>query len=87
MDLGELRDKINKIDSEIVSLLKKRDEVSEKIGEYKKEKSLKVFDSAREEKVLERLKGLARQGGVDEEFVLKIFREMIEHSKEVQKGV
>ncbi|MCL2664855.1 MAG: chorismate mutase [Defluviitaleaceae bacterium] len=52
MDLNEFRIKIDKIDDEIIRLFKKRMAVSEEIALYKRERSLPIFDPARERKKL-----------------------------------
>ena len=48
MDLLELRDKIDEIDSEIVRLYEERMEVCKKVAEYKIENGKQVFDKERE---------------------------------------
>ncbi len=58
MDLKELRDKIDVIDEEIVSLYEKRMEISESVAEYKIEHGKSVLDREREQSKLSRLKSL-----------------------------
>ncbi len=50
----ELRERIDEIDEEILSLLDERVMVAKKIGRVKREKDLSITDSDREEVVLER---------------------------------
>ncbi len=52
MDIKDLREKIDGIDKEIVTLFEERMKVCEKIAEYKTENKLPVFDSERERKLL-----------------------------------
>lgn len=52
MNIDELRREIDSIDTELTSLLEKRMGVSAQIGEYKKERGLKVYDAVREREVI-----------------------------------
>ena len=47
-ELGELRQKIDRIDSQIFSLFAERARVSEDVAAYKREHGMRVFDPARE---------------------------------------
>ena len=58
-DLLELRDEIDKIDKQIVSLYEQRMEIAEGVAEYKINTGKKVFDKEREVSKLETLSGLA----------------------------
>ena len=58
-DLLELRDEIDKIDREIVSLYEQRMEIAEGVAEYKINTGKKVFDKEGEVSKLETLSGLA----------------------------
>lgn len=55
MDLKELRKQINEIDDEILSLYLKRMDISKQIGQYKKEHNLPIYDSKREEELINNL--------------------------------
>ena len=52
MDIKQLRDNIDRIDGELVSLFAERMEITAEIAKYKTENSLPVFDEARELEVL-----------------------------------
>ena len=53
MDMHELRSRIDNIDDQLVKLFVERMEVAEKIGAYKKENNLPVFDPGRERNKLQ----------------------------------
>lgn len=55
MTLDELRQEIDKIDSEMIRLFSARMDISAKIAEYKKENSLPVYDPMRESEKLENI--------------------------------
>ena len=57
-DLKELREQIDKIDKEIVSLYQERMEIAAEVAEYKIETGKKVFDKEREESQLASLTAL-----------------------------
>ncbi|MDE6763852.1 MAG: chorismate mutase [Oscillospiraceae bacterium] len=62
MDLKELRNQIDDIDSEILKLFSKRMEVCRGVAEYKKEHDLPVMQGGREKQVLERVRANAPEG-------------------------
>ena len=55
MDLKELRDQIDIIDSDILSLFMKRMELCRGVAEYKKQNNLPVFQGGREQQVIDRI--------------------------------
>lgn len=57
MDINGLRKDIDKYDREIAELLTKRMETAAKIGEYKRENKLPVYDASREHELLEHVSG------------------------------
>lgn len=59
MNLQELRNQIDDIDSEILKLFSKRMEVCRGVAEYKKEHDLPVMQGGREKQVLERVRANA----------------------------
>ena len=84
MNLEALRKEIDSIDQMMMSLFKKRLEVSKKIGQYKKENGLPVLDIAREKELMLRHKNMLNDDQLwplYEAFIL----EMMRLSKESQK--
>jgi chorismate mutase len=51
-ELRSFRNEINRIDAEMKELFVKRMETAKKIGLYKKERGLPVFDAEREKEVI-----------------------------------
>jgi len=49
--LKEYRQEIEKVDEQLIKLISQRMELSKKIGEYKKENNLPIFDPSREEEL------------------------------------
>ena len=56
--LAELREQIDEVDSRLLELLNRRAGLSLAVGQAKKKVSGKVFDAAREARLLERLASL-----------------------------
>ena len=53
MELDALRREIDNVDKELIALFTKRMDICAKIGDYKKENGLPVYDKARENRALE----------------------------------
>lgn len=83
--LNDLRQKINLIDKQIVSLLAERKEISIEIGMFKKEHGLPVLDSTRENELLQEYEMLAKKSALDPAFVKTIFKLIHDKSKELQQ--
>ena len=57
MDLDKIREEIDSIDDQLVSLFEKRMRLTEGVAKYKVEHSLPVFQGKREEEILDRMAG------------------------------
>lgn len=84
MDLNNARTEINNIDEEIVHLLEKRFNIVIKIGQYKKENNIPVYDEEREKAVIKNcISYLINKGyskGIED-----IYRQIMNSSKELEK--
>ena len=82
-DLGELREQIDSIDTQIVSLYERRMELSKEVAAYKIETGKKVFDRVREEQKLETLRNLTHNDfnrhGIEE-----LFEQIMSMSRKLQ---
>ncbi|MCD4721560.1 MAG: prephenate dehydratase [Desulfobacula sp.] len=83
-DLSELRDQIDTIDANILSLINQRLDIGKKVGEIKKETGSRILDRSRERKVIERLSKI-NQGPSDKELLRYIFNVIITATREIQK--
>lgn len=80
--LAELRAEIEQIDKDLANLIAKRMETSLKIGQFKKENNLSVYDPKREEELKEKNLSL-----VEEKFrsgYMEIFETILKVSKDMQ---
>lgn len=82
-DLDRYRVEIDSIDSQIISLLSKRQEIATLVGQIKKERGLEIFDPAREEEIMRRMAAIS---GVllSKKAIRHIYSEIISASRAVQ---
>ena len=80
----ELRQQIDKLDEEIIRLLKKRMGISKKVGKLKEKLDIPVEDIARENEIIDRLTPQAGRN-LSEEQLIRIFTAVFKSSKQVQK--
>ena len=86
--LAQLRQKLDQIDADIISLIAERQFNVEQIGNVKLSTNSPTRDYQREKQVIEKVKSHAKQQGLDPEIAQKIFELVIETSlskQEVQK--
>ncbi len=76
-----LRDEIDGIDRDIVSLLARRLDVVEKVVSLKKSNNLPVYHPAREEYLISNRRSQSREAGLNPDFVEEIFRSIIRQSR------
>lgn len=82
IELELMRIKIDEIDDKLLVLFKERLEVSKKIGLLKKKHNIKIFDSQREQEIIDN----CTQNVSDDEkkYIEKFLRNLMDISKEVQ---
>ena len=85
MDLEELRKEIDKIDDEIISNLSRRKNLIEKVAKIKKESNMPVLDEEREQQLLQRLKEKSKENRLDEDFVISLYKIILENSRKEQE--
>ena len=84
MNLEELRQKINQIDDELIKLLEKRMDLVSKVASYKLETGKAVFDSKREETILNKV-AEAVESPVYKDVIVNTFTDMMKHSRAFQE--
>lgn len=82
--MKEIREKINRIDEQILKLLSERRELSIEIVKLKNEGKASIRDKEREKELLTRLTEAGRKFGLDSHYVTKIFYEIISDSVKLQ---
>lgn len=86
-DLDGLRQKINHIDNELLTLLGQRMNVAESIGAYKKENNISILQPQRWDEILKKAVKLGADNGLSEDFIsvyLKaVHQESINHQTRI----
>jgi len=77
MSLEDLRKRIDKTDTEIVKLIGERIRIAREIGGEKKREGKQINDRAREERVSEHIKRIARSENMDQEVIESIYRQIM----------
>ena len=80
-----LRKKIDEIDERILLLLKKRAEISRKIGSIKKKNGLPIRDRTRENRLYAHLRYEAERLGLSADLVATLYREIVAMCIRVQE--
>ncbi|MFH0868168.1 MAG: chorismate mutase [Candidatus Woesearchaeota archaeon] len=86
MNIEDLRNDIDNIDSKIIELLVKRKNIVKKVAATKKEKNLPILDEKREIELTKRLKEKAKIYGLDKDFVVALYEIILENSKKHQEN-
>ena len=76
-----LRDEIDRIDAEILSLLARRQAQVEKVVALKKTCNVQVYHPAREEDLISRLRAQAIKAGMDPDFLEDLYRVILRQSR------
>ncbi|HOP49563.1 MAG TPA: bifunctional 3-deoxy-7-phosphoheptulonate synthase/chorismate mutase [Ignavibacteriales bacterium] len=84
-DKNKIREKINQIDEQLLSLLAERRSLSQEIVKVKNLEGAQVRDKKREEELLFRLIKKGKELGIDSYFITQIFNEIIEDSLRIQQ--
>ena len=84
MGIDELRGRVDEIDEGIIELLAERAKIVCEIKRYKDENGLDVLDENREKRIFDGVRNLASENGLDENFVERVFCEIVAESKKMQ---
>ncbi|MGY3777031.1 chorismate mutase [Helcococcus sueciensis] len=84
--LQEERNKIDEIDKQIVKLFEERMETASKIAKVKKENNMEIFDSSRENLVIEKVKSYLENKEL-EKYLEKFYLDLMGVSKDYQKDI
>lgn len=71
--LEQLRRQIDRLDDELIQLLRHRMQISEQIGNYKKEHCITILQTERWNEILDRVGRMGKQAGLSDEFIGQYF--------------
>ena len=83
MDLRDIRNRIDEIDTALVDLLVKRMEITKEVADYKRKNGIPVLDRERELAVLE--KRAQQAGDVYSSYIREIYEKIFEQSRAHQE--
>jgi chorismate mutase len=83
-EVDRARGEIERIDRQLIALIGERVRVAREIGRAKRDAGMNTLDPAREAAVVRRAGELARELGLDDEVVRRIFWQLIALSRSVQ---
>lgn len=84
LNLTEIRDRIDKIDSQLVELIEERLHIVQEVAMFKKQTGKKIFDEVREKEVIR--KNLEKVKNKElSHYIEIIFKDIMDSSKEYQK--
>lgn len=83
-NIDQLRNKIDDITLEMLTLLKERTEIARQIGELKKNSGLNITDEAREEQLRKDVNEFCKKTGLDESLGKKFLNFLLNESIKVQ---
>lgn len=86
-NIDQLREQIDVIDENLLSLLASRMNLSRSIGKYKKEHNIAILQTSRWDAVLSQMKERAESYGLSAEFVSAIFNAIHEESVQEQNKI
>lgn len=82
IELVHLRNEIDEVDDVLITLLKKRIEISKKIGKIKKHNGLEIYDSKREAEII--LRYTRNENDENKKYIESFLKNIMGISKEVQ---
>ncbi|MEQ8424633.1 MAG: chorismate mutase, partial [Cyclobacteriaceae bacterium] len=85
--LEQLREKIDQIDQELVEILSMRKQLIEKIGDYKKENNVTVFQLERWNEILNSRSEWGARKDLSEKFIQEIYKAIHEESIRIQTDI
>ncbi|MCM2358220.1 MAG: chorismate mutase [Geobacteraceae bacterium] len=84
MTIDEIRQEIDRLDSELLKIFNRRAELALKIGEIKKGLGLAIYDPAREKKIFQRMKE-ENPGPLDDQAIVRLFERVVDESRRLER--
>lgn len=84
MTIDEIRQEIDRLDSELLRIFNKRAGLALQIGEIKKGLGLPVYDPTREKKIFLRMKE-ENSGPLDDQAIVRLFERVVDESRRLER--
>ncbi|MEX0621648.1 MAG: chorismate mutase [Candidatus Woykebacteria bacterium] len=82
MGIDSLRNEIDRIDGQLIKILRRRFNTAAKVRKWKRIKNLPLEDLEREKEIFNYIAVEAKQLGLGTKFITKLFKLIIEESKQ-----
>ena len=87
MELNFIRNELDKLDNELMSVLAKRMDLVLEVAAYKEKNNLPLCQQKRENEIFEAKRALARKYGLNEKLVEDLFKRIIKDSIRIQQEI
>ena len=84
MTIDELRQRIDDLDSELLSIFNRRADLALQIGRIKKTRAMPVYDPGREKMIFDRMQG-DNPGPLDNQAIVRLFERVIDESRRLER--
>ena len=84
MSIDDIRENIDRIDSELLRIFNERASLALQIGEIKKGLDLPVYDPAREKRIFTRMTA-ENPGPLDDEAIVRLFERVVDESRRLER--
>jgi chorismate mutase len=84
MTIDEIRQNIDRLDSELLRIFNERAQLALAIGEIKKGLNLPVYDPAREKRIFERMTA-QNPGPLDDQAIVRLFERVVDESRRLER--
>ena len=84
MTIDDLRQEIDRLDSELLRIFNERADLALRIGMIKKGLALPVYDPGREKKIFQRMKD-ENPGPLDDQAIVRLFERVIDESRRLER--
>ena len=84
MTIDQIRDNIDRLDSELLRIFNERAQLALEIGKIKTERGLPVYDPSREKKIFLRMTD-ENPGPLDDEAIVRLFERVIDESRRLER--
>lgn len=84
MTIDDIRDRIDRLDSELLRIFNERASLALQIGEIKKGLDLPVYDPTREKRIFARMTA-ENDGPLDDQAIVRLFERVIDESRRLER--
>ncbi|TGU72846.1 chorismate mutase [Geomonas terrae] len=84
MSIDDIRDRIDRLDSDLLRIFNERASLALQIGEIKKGLDLPVYDPAREKRIFARMTA-ENEGPLDDQAIVRLFERVIDESRRLER--